>query len=284
MADACAVTRKLLAAQPMTTTTDLGAITVRLDPADAPCTVASFAYLAGRKFFDGTRCHRLVTSGIYVLQCGDPSGTGAGGPGYTYPDENLSGTRGTYPAGTVAMANAGPNTNGSQFFIVYQDSPLPPRYTPFGNVTVGLDLVRTVAGGLRRGARGGIPLAVGPPPLPRREDPGDVAAEVEHAGYLAGGDPGDLLDHLVGDRGTPPGRRKRDVVTDPVGEVGRGLPGGLHRLPGGVLYRVAGLLQRVARLVGELGGLLLHTVHSGLLSLVSRRRRTVRHGRGRFGR
>jgi len=147
----------------MTITTNLGVIMVRLVPADAPCTVASFAYLAGRKFFDGTRCHRLVTSGIYVLQCGDPSGTGAGGPGYMYPDENLSGTTGSYPAGTVAMANAGPNTNGSQFFIVYQDSPLPPQYTPFGTVTGGLDLVRTVAdGGTDNGGDGHpkVPVAI----------------------------------------------------------------------------------------------------------------------------
>jgi peptidyl-prolyl cis-trans isomerase B (cyclophilin B) len=129
----------------MTITTNLGVITVRLDPTGAPCTVASFAYLAGRKYFAGTSCHRLVTQGIYVLQCGDPSGTGQGGPGYEFGDENLSATSGTYPAGTVAMANAGPDTNGSQFFIVYRDSPLQPKYTPFGTVTGGLDLVRSVA-------------------------------------------------------------------------------------------------------------------------------------------
>jgi peptidyl-prolyl cis-trans isomerase B (cyclophilin B) len=129
----------------MTITTNLGTIAIRLDPAGAPCTVASFAYLAGRHYFDGSRCHRLVTSGIYVLQCGDPSGTGQGGPAYQFDDENLDATAGMYPAGTVAMANAGPGTNGSQFFIVYRDSQLQPDYTPFGQVTSGLDVVTGVA-------------------------------------------------------------------------------------------------------------------------------------------
>ena len=77
------------------------------------------------------------------LQCGDPSGTGGGGPGYQFADENLKGA--TYPRGTVAMANAGPGTNGSQFFLVYADSTLPPNYTPFGTITEGLDLLDTVA-------------------------------------------------------------------------------------------------------------------------------------------
>lgn len=129
----------------MTIATSQGTVTVQLDPHAAPCTVASFAFLAGKHYFDGTPCHRLVTSGIYVLQCGDPSGTGTGGPGYEFDDENLGATSGTYPAGTVAMANAGPGTNGSQFFIVYQDSPLQPDYTPFGRVTAGLDTVTAVA-------------------------------------------------------------------------------------------------------------------------------------------
>ena len=74
-----------------------------------------------------------------MLQCGDPTGTGSGGPGYQFQDENLTGA--TYPAGTVAMANAGPNTNGSQFFIVYKDTQLPPNYTPFGKITGGLDVL-----------------------------------------------------------------------------------------------------------------------------------------------
>ena len=80
-----------------------------------------------------------------MLQCGDPSGTGSGGPGYTFKDENLEGA--TYPKGTVAMANSGPNTNGSQFFLVFTDTQLPPSYTPFGRITSGLDVLDKVAKG-----------------------------------------------------------------------------------------------------------------------------------------
>ena len=109
----------------------------------APYTTYSFKYLAGKGYFNNTTCHRLVTSGIYVLQCGDPSGTGSGGPGYQFQDENLTGA--TYPAGTIAMANAGPGTNGSQFFIVYKDSPLPANYTPWGKVSSGMDVVTKIA-------------------------------------------------------------------------------------------------------------------------------------------
>ncbi|MBM9509771.1 peptidylprolyl isomerase [Actinacidiphila acididurans] len=126
--------------------TTCGAIPMTLDAAKAPQTVNSFSFLAGKGFFDHTKCHRLTTNGIYVLQCGDPQGTGGGGPGYTLPDENLTAfgkassaqAPVTYPAGTVAMANTGqPHTGGSQFFLVYKDSPLPPQYTPFG--TIGAD-------------------------------------------------------------------------------------------------------------------------------------------------
>lgn len=109
-----------------------GEVKLALDRANAPCAAASFESLAGQGFFDGTTCHRLVDHGIFILQCGDPTGTGKGGPGYVFADE-LTGTE-TYPAGTVAMANAGPDTNGSQFFIVYQDSQLPPDYTVFGHI------------------------------------------------------------------------------------------------------------------------------------------------------
>jgi peptidyl-prolyl cis-trans isomerase B (cyclophilin B) len=120
---------------------DLG-VTLRTD--SAPCTANSFTSLTEQGYYDGTPCHRLVTAGIFVLQCGDPSGTGRGGPGYRFPDE-LSGKE-TYPAGTLAMANAGPDTNGSQFFIVYRDSPLPPSYTVFGQVdAAGLAVVRSIA-------------------------------------------------------------------------------------------------------------------------------------------
>ena len=119
----------------------------------APCTTNSFKHLAGKRYFDGTKCHRLTTMGIFVLQCGDPTATGMGTPGYKFDDENLSGA--TYPAGTIAMANAGPGTNGSQFFIVYRDTQLPPAYTPFGKVTRGLDLVEKVAEAGSDNANGG---------------------------------------------------------------------------------------------------------------------------------
>jgi peptidyl-prolyl cis-trans isomerase B (cyclophilin B) len=123
--------------------TNRGSIVINLLNAKAPCTVNSFAYLATKKYFNSTHCHRLTTSGIYVLQCGDPTGTGSGGPGYTFADENLAGA--TYPAATVAMANAGANTNGSQFFLVYKDTSLPPSYTPFGKIVSGLNVITKVA-------------------------------------------------------------------------------------------------------------------------------------------
>ncbi|MGI5213783.1 peptidylprolyl isomerase [Plantactinospora sp. CA-290183] len=125
--------------------TNLGPIVITIDRARTPCTAASFQHLANRKFFDQSRCHRLVTEGIFVLQCGDPTGTGQGGPDYQFADENLDGAR--YTRGVVAMANAGAGTNGSQFFIIYRDSDLPPNYTPFGTVTSGLDIVERVAAG-----------------------------------------------------------------------------------------------------------------------------------------
>jgi len=127
-----------------TIVTSVGTVKATLLGSKAPCTVASFTHLAQKKFFDDTTCHRLVTEGIFVLQCGDPTGSGSGGPGYTIPDENLTGA--TYPAGTMAMANTGqPHTGGSQFFICYRATPLPPQYTPFGKVTAGLDVVQKVA-------------------------------------------------------------------------------------------------------------------------------------------
>ncbi|TDD91350.1 serine/threonine protein kinase [Actinomadura rubrisoli] len=126
-----------------TVKTNLGTLRLDLDAEKAPCTVNSMVYLAGRKFYDNTPCHRLTSGGLKVLQCGDPIGTGAGGPSYQYADENTSGAR--YTRGIVAMANAGPDTNGSQFFIVYGDSPLGPDYTIFGRVTSGMELVDKVA-------------------------------------------------------------------------------------------------------------------------------------------
>jgi peptidyl-prolyl cis-trans isomerase B (cyclophilin B) len=128
-----------------TITTSRGPLVVDLLGARAPCTVSSFVHLAGQHYYGNTSCHRLTTSGIYVLQCGDPTGTGSGGPGYEFASENLTGAR--YAQGTLAMANTGgPGTNGSQFFIVYRDSPrLPASYTPFGKVVSGLGIVQNVA-------------------------------------------------------------------------------------------------------------------------------------------
>ncbi|MCX5225029.1 peptidylprolyl isomerase [Streptomyces sp. NBC_00233] len=147
--------------------TNEGAITITMDAAKTPRTVNSFSHLAGKKYFDGTKCHRLTTSGIFVLQCGDPKGDGTGGPGYTIPDENLdalgkAGANGsvTYPAGTVAMANTGqPGSGGSQFFLVYKDTKLPPSYTPFGKIdAAGLQVVKDVAeAGVTGGATDGAP-------------------------------------------------------------------------------------------------------------------------------
>ena len=134
-----------------------GTVTVDLFNAKAPCTVNSFAHLAASGFYANTPCHRVTTSAtLKVLQCGDHSGTGSGGPGYSFADENLTGA--TYPAGTVAMANSGPNTNGSQFFLVYGDSQLPAQYTPFGKVTGGLDVLQKIgAAGVKGGGQDGAP-------------------------------------------------------------------------------------------------------------------------------
>jgi peptidyl-prolyl cis-trans isomerase B (cyclophilin B) len=128
-----------------TIVTNCGTIVATLDAAKAPHTVNSFAFLAKEHYFDATPCHRLTTAGIYVLQCGDPTGTGGGGPGYTIPDENLKGA--SYGAGTLAMANTGqPHTGGSQFFFCYADTRLPPTYTPFGTVVSGLAILKRIAG------------------------------------------------------------------------------------------------------------------------------------------
>jgi peptidyl-prolyl cis-trans isomerase B (cyclophilin B) len=123
--------------------TTQGVITVRMLTGAAPCTTFSFRFLASQGYFNQTHCHRLTVQGIFVLQCGDPTGTGSGAPGYSFNDENLTGA--TYPAGTVAMANAGPNTNGSQFFFTWKDTTLAPNYTPFGTVIGGLDVLQKIA-------------------------------------------------------------------------------------------------------------------------------------------
>lgn len=146
--------------QSATLHTSAGDIAVTLDGERTPCTVGSFVSLAEQQYFDDTECHRLTTAGIFVLQCGDPTGTGRGGPGYRFADE-LDGTE-TYPAGTVAMANAGPGTNGSQFFLVYDDTRLPPDYTVFGEMdAAGIEVVRQIAAA---GAEGGA--GDGPPATP----------------------------------------------------------------------------------------------------------------------
>jgi peptidyl-prolyl cis-trans isomerase B (cyclophilin B) len=130
--------------------TTCGDIGIALKTSAAPHTVNSFAFLADKGYFDHTKCHRLTVQGIFVLQCGDPQGSGMGGPGYTIPDENLKDTSlkgNKYPAGTVAMANTGQkHTGGSQFFLVYKDSPLPPQYTPFGTIdAAGMKVLKKIA-------------------------------------------------------------------------------------------------------------------------------------------
>ncbi|WP_046439571.1 peptidylprolyl isomerase [Corynebacterium kutscheri] len=136
----------------VTLTTNQGDIPMELDRSVAPCTVNAIEHFANNGYYDDTICHRLTTSGIFVLQCGDPSGTGAGGPGFSfaneYPTDEAADTSTpvTYPRGSIAMANAGADTNGSQFFLNYQDSPLAPSYTYFGQVTdSGLNTLDAIA-------------------------------------------------------------------------------------------------------------------------------------------
>ncbi|WKK22929.1 peptidylprolyl isomerase [Streptomyces olivoreticuli] len=145
--------------------TTCGSIDIKLDADKAPHTVNSFNFLAGEGFYDHSSCHRLTNANIYVLQCGDPKGNGTGGSGYTIPDENLKDPRikdGIYPAGTVAMANTGqPDSGGSQFFLVYQDSKLDPKYTPVGTIGAdGMKVLKKIAdAGVQGGAPDGAPNA-----------------------------------------------------------------------------------------------------------------------------
>ncbi len=150
--------------------TDQGNVGLLLANNKSPCTVNSFVSLATQKFFDGTKCHRLTTSAsLGVLQCGDPTGDGTGGPGYSFaneyptdqykPDDPAAHQPVLYPRGTLAMANSGPNTNGSQFFLVYKDSQLPPEYTVFGTIQQdGLATLDKIAkGGVTGGGTDGAP-------------------------------------------------------------------------------------------------------------------------------
>lgn len=130
----------------MTLKTNCGDVVIALD-AKAPFTVTQITALAKAGYYNKSLCHREAISGFEMLQCGDPTAQGAGGPGFTYGDENLPiGKSLAYPAGTVAMANSGPNTNGSQFFLVFGDSPaLGPSYSIWGKITKGLDVLKYIA-------------------------------------------------------------------------------------------------------------------------------------------
>jgi peptidyl-prolyl cis-trans isomerase B (cyclophilin B) len=154
-----------------TITTNQGTVGLQLDNSKTPCTVNNFTSLAKQGFFDNTTCHRLTTSTeLGMLQCGDPTGSGTGGPGYRFPNEYPTNQyRLTdpalkvpvlYPRGTVAMANSGPGTNGSQFFMVYKDSQLPPTYTVFGTIdSAGVaTLDKVAAGGVADGSDDGKPV------------------------------------------------------------------------------------------------------------------------------
>ena len=138
-----------------TLVTNCGNIVITTVGSKAPFTMTSIAALAQGGYYDDSLCHRLTTEGLFVLQCGDPTATGGGGPQFTYPDENLpQNIDNNYPEGSVAMANSGPNTNGSQFFLVYADTTLAPSYTMWGKITSGLDIVKAIA---KAGAVGGAP-------------------------------------------------------------------------------------------------------------------------------
>jgi peptidyl-prolyl cis-trans isomerase B (cyclophilin B) len=154
---------KTAAAAPYDATLNMnqGKVTFSALTTKAPCTTNSFRYLAEKGYYNGSPCHRLTTGGIFVLQCGDPTGTGSGGPGYTFGVENAP-PDGKYPAGSIAMARtADPDSNGSQFFIVYKDSQLPTEgggYSIFGTVTSGMDVVQKIAaGGVTGGGADGAP-------------------------------------------------------------------------------------------------------------------------------
>ena len=150
----------------VTLNTNAGPIGMTLDRAVSPCTVNAVQHLAASTFYNDTICHRMTSEGIHVLQCGDPSGSGSGGPGFKFPNEYPTDEAGgnatqpvNYKRGTIAMANSGPDTNGSQFFLNYGDSPLAPQYTYFGQINeAGLATLDSIAGkGIKDGAGDGAP-------------------------------------------------------------------------------------------------------------------------------
>lgn len=144
----------------LTLQTNCGNIVIETFAKAAPVTITVMSQLARGGYFDRTLCHRLTTEGIFVLQCGDPTATGSGGPTFRYRDENLPpASEDNYPEGSVAMANSGPNTNGSQFFLVYKDTTLGPNYTLWGKIVSGLEIVKYIAqGGVKDGGVDGAPL------------------------------------------------------------------------------------------------------------------------------
>ncbi|MFD8497623.1 peptidylprolyl isomerase [Amycolatopsis sp. NPDC059657] len=150
----------------VTLKTGAGTIGLDLDRALAPCTVASFVSLAKQGFYTGTSCHRLSVEGLQMLQCGDPTGKGTGGPGYKFDDEVFPELQ--YGRGILAMANAGPGTNGSQFFMVFGEAPLPPNYTVFGSISdEGLTVLDKVAkAGIDPASAAQSPDGTGAPTLP----------------------------------------------------------------------------------------------------------------------
>ncbi len=137
-----------------TFTFSAGTVTITGDRTTAPCTVNSMESLVSQGFFNQTSCHRLATGGMFMLQCGDPTGTGRGGPGYRFADELNPPP--TYPAGTVAMANGGKDTNGSQFFLVYEDTPLPSHYTVWGRMdAASIAVIKAIAAKGQDGSESG---------------------------------------------------------------------------------------------------------------------------------
>ena len=134
------------ASQPYKATliTNRGAVLLEVLSAQAPCSAQSFAFLAGKGYFDDSECHRLTTQDVFTLECGDPKGEGKADPGYFFEDENLKGA--AYPAGTVAMSKVVPGRNGSQFFLSYADpdSVMPAHWTPFARVVGGLDVLKEI--------------------------------------------------------------------------------------------------------------------------------------------